>query len=504
MSPKPTVLAILDGFGISTQTNYNAIAHAKKPFLDYVYKHYPHTTLAASGIAVGLLPNMMGNSEVGHLTIGCARIVKQDATRIQESIKNGSFFSMNILVDNLKKIAKNGHPLHCIGLLSDGGVHSHENSLFALLQAAKEQNIKQVIVHAFLDGRDVLPQSASIYLKRLEAAMNTIGIGIIGSLHGRFYAMDRDHNWQRTQQAYQVLTQKQELQFDSWTDAIQYYYAQNITDEFIPPTQLNKNAIIQHDDGVIFFNHRPDRARQLTQAFIDPDCNFFSHKPLDLSFFMTFVSYDNAKLPCEVLFPRTVIDQTLKDVLCAHGKTIFTIAETEKYAHVTYFFNGGREEAVPCETRVLIPSISAQNYIKKPNMSADKITQTVLESLRHDPKDFYLMNYANADMVGHSGNFRATVQAVECLDEQLKKLYEMVVEKMNGTLIITADHGNAEEMIDLATGQPKTSHTTNKVPFISINKELKDKNIALTLQELRDIAPYILTIMNISIPNEWK
>ncbi|MGE0206930.1 MAG: 2,3-bisphosphoglycerate-independent phosphoglycerate mutase [Candidatus Babeliales bacterium] len=492
---KSTVLVILDGFGYSKKKKYNAIFHARMPHLDAWLKKYPHTLLQASGTAVGLPKGYIGNSEVGHMTIGAGRIITQDITRVLKAIDDGSFFTNKTLVSLLKKLAhKKNKALHIMGLLSDGGVHAHQKIAYALITLAKQMGIKKVYIHAFLDGRDVAPQSAAIYLKKLDTVCKKLKIGTLGSITGRFYAMDRDKHWKRTQQAYDCLTEKQPTTFSSWQDALNYYYKKDITDEFIPPTQLDNTSIIKPGDGVIFFNIRPDRARQLTEAFTEKKFNHFPVKKLNLTWFATMTDYDK-NLKATVIFKPLSIKNTLKDILEKHHKTMFSIAETEKYAHVTYFFNGGSEKKLKDEKRVLIPSIPARNYVNHPCMSAPQITKAVLISLKKDPCDFYLINYANADMVGHSGNFKATVKAVECLDYQLAQLYHEVVEKCGGTLYITADHGNAEEMFDEKTGQPKTAHTNNPVIFLMIEKGVKKKK--LSLKKLSDIAPFILKHMGI-------
>jgi len=481
----------------------------------------------------------MGNSEVGHLTIGSGRVIPQPVTRLHAGITDGSFFSNDALQKALTTIKEKDSTLHLMGLLSDGGVHSYDEDLFAFLRAAQDAGLKKIIVHPFLDGRDTPPQSARIYLEKLETILQELGIGTIGSLHGRWFAMDRDHNWERTAACYTVLTAPKTAAikdnliinnvtssdknvtsltekgtsgsfehgshapyFTSWQAALDHYYHENITDEFIPPTSLGAPGI-KDDDGIIFFNYRPDRARQLTRLFLDASVKDNIVMQPKLSVFLTPVSYGlpNTLAQTWMLDPLPVTN-TLKEVLAAHEKTIFTIAESEKYAHVTYFFCGGKEEALPNEIRLLIPSLSVKTYVDHPAMSAPLITESIVKSLEKRPKDFYLINYANADMVGHSGNFSAAVKAIECLDEQLGKLYEVLVEKQGGTLLITADHGNAELMADPETGAPLTSHTTSPVPFIHVELSEKLHTQALALTELADIAPYILTLMHLPIPAE--
>jgi 2,3-bisphosphoglycerate-independent phosphoglycerate mutase len=498
----PTVLVILDGFGYRPEQEYNAIAHAYTPHLTDWFSRYPHALLNASGTSVGLPAGSIGNSLVGHMTIGSGRIIPQPITVINAAIADKSFFNNQIVRNNLQKLVQTNKKLHLMGLLSDANIHSNQEHLYAFLQVAARENI-ETMIHAFLDGRDVPPQSAASYLQQLDQKLQAIGHGILGSIHGRFYAMDRDNNWDRTEQTYRVLTQEQEINFSHWQEALQHYYDLHIFDEFIPPTQLNPLSIVQPGDGIIFFNVRPDRARQLTACFVDLHFDHFRRKQISLSFFITPTSYDDPALQTTVLYPSPIITNTLKDVLAQQGKTIFSIAETEKYAHVTYFFNGGRENLLPHEKRVLIPSLPAKNYIHHPEMSAQAITKTVLKSLTTDPCDFYLINYANADMVGHSGNFDATVKAIECLDQELKKLYDQIILEMNGTLYITADHGKAEDMYDTIHHQLRTAHTTSQVPFIMIRQDLDGNSTKkLPLAQLADIAPFILHNLDIPVPSE--
>lgn len=505
----PTLLVIFDGFGFSPKKEGNAVAAANMPNFKSLIKKNPTTLLHASGEYVGLLPGFVGNSEVGHLTMGSGRIIKSILVKFKESIDNGSFFNNKTLINNFKKLDLN-NSLHLMGLLSDGGVHSHEFELYALLKLAKQKNIKNVYVHAFLDGRDVPPFSAINYLQKLQNKIDEIGVGKIASIHGRFYAMDRDKNWERTQRTYNVLCNLETKVVNaSWKDALKKFYNKNITDEFIEPTLLLKDGQIKRGDGIVFFNFRPDRARQLTQSFIDPKFNEFKTQDLNstvgtLKFFITAARFnsDFKKFNNDVLFEKEKIKNTLLDVI-PYKK--FIIAETEKYAPITYFFRGMVDKQLPNEKRVLIPSIKAKNYIENPEMSAQKITDSILNSLKNDSVSFYLINYANADMVGHSGNFDATVKACEFLDIQLKALYDEVVIKQNGTIFLTADHGNAEEMIYLSTKKPKTSHTKNPVFFIKIsqnvdeNYEFDPKNINFGLS---NVAPTILHYFGLKIPEE--
>jgi len=498
----PTVLVILDGLGFRKETKYNAVAQAKTPTLDYLRTHYPHTLLDASGKAVGLLPGIIGNSEVGHLTIGSGRIIDQPIKRMHDLINSGKLAENNLIKESFLELAKTGKTLHLIGLLSDAGVHSHIKHLFALIDIAHQFKIKHIAIHPILDGRDTPPKSAATFLRQLEDHIKSIPESSIASMCGRFYAMDRNKEWNRTEQAYNMLTKPEPIKFDKWKQALNHYYQENITDEFIPPTQFSHKGIISNQDGILFFNYRPDRARQLTETFIDPAFSKFPRKKLTLAFFITPTLYD-AHLPTQTILEKPTINNTLMEILAQHNLSTFSIAETEKYAHVTYFFNAGREKLYPHEVRTIIPSITAKTYKDIPEMQANEITKQVIASLKN-PKDFYLINYANPDMVAHSGDLESTKKAVECIDKQVKQLYEIVVEKMNGTLYITSDHGNAEIMWDEENNQPHTAHTTNPVEFIFIKKTVKDKRIDLQIKGLKDIAPFILKNLELPIPKEMK
>ena len=498
----PTALIILDGFGYRKEKKYNAIAHAYIPHFNAWWQTYPHALLAASGFAVGLPDGMIGNSEVGHLTIGAGRVLDQPMKMWLDAIENNSFDQNKTLHEQFTKLLDVQGRLHVIGLLSDAGVHGHEKQVHAVIASAIYAGIKKIIVHPILDGRDVSPQSAYYYLDRLEqlAKQYNHGTVIIGSLHGRFYAMDRDHHWDRIEKSYRVLTENWQQPYELWERVLERHYAHNITDEFILPTQLCADAIIHNGDGIIFCNVRPDRARQLAMCFVQPEKIPFVIKPLNLTFFITPIEYADT-IKTNVLLERNAVRSTLKDVLAEYGKTIFTIAETEKYAHVTYFFRGEKEALVATETRHMVESLALKGYSEHPEMCAQEITQAVIESLRNNSLDFYLINYANADMVGHSGSFGATIKAVEFLDKQLGVLYEEIVKKRNGTLYITADHGKAEDMFDESTHQPRTAHTNNKVPFLMI-KNGTENDGELGLKELSDIAPFILRNMGLRVPNE--
>lgn len=506
----PCALVILDGFGLNPYQEGNAIAHASMPTWKKLLKDYPHTSLEASGTAVGLLPGFIGNSEVGHLTLGAGRIVPSILKQFHDAINDGSFSFHPLLQKHFSALAAQGGRLHLMGLLSDGGVHSHQDHLFALLEQAVRFGITEIFIHAFLDGRDVAPQSAQKYLEKLTLFLTRLGRGTIASIQGRFYAMDRDLNWERTEQSYALLTGIFSATSMSYKEILEKYYTQNITDEFIPPTLLNEHGIIQPNDGVLFFNFRPDRARQLTEVFLNPTFKEFKRTITrkDLNFFMTITRYkDEFKYwNNDILFQEQHIQSTLLDEFSAQTNgqfKSFIIAETEKYAHVTYFFRGMREMKKPQEIYILIPSIKSKNYIQHPEMSASSITAHVVKSLKKDPAHFYLINYANPDMVGHSGDFGATVKACEVIDDQVAILYEEFVVKRNGTLFITADHGNAEQKIDLKTRQPLTAHTTNPVPFIIVNQNFLGKaSIHKNQYGLCNVAPTILQHLNFAIPKE--
>lgn len=498
----PFLLIILDGFGHAKPSHDNAITSANTPFFDYLWKHYPHTLLKASGTAVGLPPGVPGNSEAGHLAIGTGRVIKQPVTMLLDAIQDGQFKQNMTLKQSLQEIKDASSRLHIIGICSDAGIHGHTSIIDTAINAALDHRIQHIFIHAFLDGRDTPPRSAKTYLEHIDRQSKKHPQVELASICGRFYGMDRDANWERTQKAYDMLTHMDTPAYTSWQEALDHYYQQNITDEFIPPTLLNASGIIQENDGVCFTNIRPDRARQLAQAMTDPHFSGFDRPLLSLSASITPVSY-GTHIKTTVLFHEPKIENTLTDVLLAHHKTVFEIAETEKYAHVSYFFNGNREATKRGETRILIPSMSVQTYEAHPCMSAQEITQRIIESLQSDPQDVYVINYANADMVGHSGNFNATVKAIECLDEQLKKLYTIAIKELAGSMLITADHGKAEEMFDTQSNQPKTAHTTNKVPCIFVSNKKNDSNV-LPLQSLTDIAPYIIQFFDLPTPKEMK
>lgn len=479
MATKPTMLIIVDGFGYYKEKQGNAVLAANMPTYEMLLSSYPHKLLKASGRAVGLPDGFMGNSEVGHLTIGAGRVIKSPLCRFQDSIDDGSFFQNELLNKKFLLLAKSNKSLHIVGLLSDAGVHSYEKHLYAIIQLAKKVGLKKIYVHAILDGRDCLPKSAEKYLAKCEN---------LASLHGRFYAMDRDKNLDRTKKSYDVMVGQTELKKRSWRDELKKSYDKGITDEFFEPINIDPEGVIRDGDGIFFFNFRPDRAVQLSEMFI---------KNLKYSFFITTTRYKK-EFNNDVLFENEKIENTLLEKIANKGK-VFVIAETEKYAHVTYFFSGMVDKKLPNETRMLIASIKAKNYINHPEMSADLITAELVKSLKEDPAYFYLVNYANCDMVGHSGDFDATVKACECVDKQLKILYELVVEKLGGTIFLTSDHGNAEEKLD-KLGNARTSHTLNPVPFVTIDKKLKgtfSMEFEPAVVGLETIAPTILQFLGI-------
>jgi len=513
----PTMLIILDGFGYRPHKKGNAIAHAKMPtWKNVLLKKYPNSLLKTSGTAVGLLKGFAGNSEVGHTCLGCGRIVKTSLKKFHESIEDKSIFKNKILIKNFKKLQTSHNSLHLMGLLSNGGVHSHEKHLYALLRLARIFKLKKVFIHPFLDGRDTPAKSAAKYLQKLQKICNELTCGKIGTIHGRFYAMDRDNNWDRTKISYDILCKSKlnkSAKFSTWQEALKKSYSKNITDEFFYPIRLHEEGRIKKNDGIVFFNFRSDRARQLTECFINPKFKHFKTENLNstsktLKFFISTTRYKKEfkKFNNEILFEKEEIKNTLLDEIAkqkSNNNKVFIIAETEKYAHVTYFFRGLTEKQLPNEIRTLVPSIKTKSYVKNPEMSAEKITKKLLGSLNSKPAYFYLVNYANPDMVGHSGNLKATIKACEFLDKQLKKLYEKVVMQMNGTMFILSDHGNAEEMIDIKTNTPITSHTKNPVPFVLASKKQENKPLKLKKNlGLANVAPTILKFLGLKIPKE--
>ncbi|EDK35382.1 2,3-bisphosphoglycerate-independent phosphoglycerate mutase [Clostridium kluyveri] len=501
MGKKPVMLMILDGFGISKIDNGNAVKAAYKPNLDKYFKKYPHTELGASGLSVGLPEGQMGNSEVGHLNIGAGRIVYQALTRITKSINEGQFFKNEVLNSAVDNAVKNNSDLHLLGLVSPGGVHSHTNHLKGLLQLAKQKGASRVYIHAFTDGRDVPPSSAYMYIDDMEKYIQKIGIGKIATVSGRYYAMDRDKRWERVELAYNALVYGRGNKAASASEAVTNSYDNGKTDEFIVPTVIEEDnkpvTTIKNGDSVIFFNFRPDRARQLTRALNDNIFKGFKREKLDLKF-VTMTEYDATLENVYVAFNNEVYKNTLGEYVSKMEKSQLRIAETEKYAHVTFFFNGGVEAPNRNEDRELIPSPKVATYDLKPEMSAREVTSTVLDRLDQDKYDMIILNFANPDMVGHTGIFQAAKKAIEVVDECLGRIVSKILEK-NGTVFITADHGNSEQMVDYSTGNPMTAHTTNSVPFLYVSKnstELRKDGI------LADISPTILQVMGLEKPKE--
>ena len=488
---KPVVLTILDGYGYSSKQEGNAVLKAKTPNLDYLFNTYPSCLLEASGTEVGLPNGQMGNSEVGHQNIGAGRIVFQQIQIINNAIENGSFFDNEEFLKLFAFVKNNNSKLHLVGLVSDGGVHSKLSHLLALLDLCKKENIPNVYIHIMTDGRDTLPHSSLSYIKELDDKIESLSMGKIASIGGRYFGMDRDNRYDRVEKEYDVLTGISNNKYKSYQDAIENNYNENITDEFIVPGLIDENGIIEDNDGVIFFNYRPDRLRELGSALSNKKFNGFVRKKEVNIKLVTMMPVSD-----EVIFSNAFnlqkLNNTLGEYLSTKNVKQLRIAETEKYAHVTYYFDGGVEKDLPNTERVLIPSPKVAYYDETPQMSALEITDYLLENM--DQYDVIILNYANGDMVGHTGKLNAAIEAVETLDKCVSKLYEKI-KSLGGTLILTADHGNCEEMLD-ENGNILTSHTTNKVPFL-INRNIKLKD-----GKLGDIAPTILRYMNIEIPAE--
>lgn len=494
---------ILDGWGLNPEKKANAILNANTPNYDKLMKEFPNTTLKGSGLAVGLPEGQMGNSEVGHLNIGAGRIVYQDFTRVSQDIKSGGFFNNPAMVWAMDNALKSNKALHLMGLLSDGGVHSHIDHLKALLDMAKQKNLHKVYLHAFLDGRDVPPANAKKYIEEIEEYMKIIGVGKIATISGRYYAMDRDKRWDRTEKAYNAIVFGEGLKSSSAAEALEQSYERKETDEFVMPTVVIDEhsepvATVEPRDSIIFFNFRPDRARQLTYAFCNEEFDGFSRKkgyfPVH---YVCLTEYDATVKNAKIAYGPESLDNILAEALSAAGLKQLRIAETEKYAHVTFFFNGGVEKAYPGEERILISSPKVATYDLKPEMSAYEVADKVIEKIREDIYDVIILNFANPDMVGHTGVYEAAVKAIEAVDECIGKVVKCIEEK-GGTLLLTADHGNAEQMLDYETGEPHTAHTCNLVPFILVS----DKPYKLRAGKLADIAPTILELINLEKPKE--
>jgi 2,3-bisphosphoglycerate-independent phosphoglycerate mutase len=501
MRKRQIMLMILDGYGLSEDTVGNAIKAAKTPNLDKIFKKDPNTSLRSSGLAVGLPEGQMGNSEVGHTNIGAGRIVYQDLTKITKSINDGDFFANEVFLEAIKNCRKNSSNMHLMGLLSDGGVHSHNTHLYALLKLMKNEDLRNVYVHCFLDGRDVPPSSGKDYILQLEKSMEDIGVGRIATVMGRYYAMDRDNRWERVEKAYNAMVYGEGIKWGSAINGVEVSYENNITDEFVEPIIITKDnnpiAAISQNDSIIFFNFRPDRAREITRTFVDLSFKGFKRKrgffPLE---FVCMNQYDKSMPNVKVAFPPIEIKNTLGEYISSKGYKQLRIAETEKYAHVTFFFNGGIEDVSKGEDRILIPSPKVATYDLKPEMSAYEVKDKVVEKINEKAYDIIVLNFANCDMVGHTGVFNAAVKAVETVDDCVGKIIK-ALDKQNGIAVITADHGNADKMLDIGD-EVFTAHTTSNVPFIihGLDVELRKNG------KLADIAPTILDIIGEEKPEE--
>ena len=504
MPKKTTALFILDGFGYSETSQSNAIEAAHCPTWDSLWANYPHALVKTSGLAVGLPDGQMGNSEVGHMNLGAGRIVYQNLTRISKAITDGDFFANPALTEPVDRAVANNKAVHILGLLSPAGVHSHEDHILAMLQLAAKRGARQVYIHGFLDGRDSPPRSAGPTLEKIDAAIKALGVGHIASLIGRYYAMDRDNRWERIQRAYDLLTQgKADNRVTHAGEGLEQAYARNQSDEFCPATAIaakGKTITIGDGDTVFFMNFRPDRARQLTRALIDDKLDGSLDRTIrpQLSDFVMLTEYA-ADIAAICAYPPAVLTNTLGDYLAQQGKTQLRIAETEKYAHVTFFFNGGVEGEYPGEKRILIPSPDVATYDLKPEMSAYEVTDALVSAIASGDYDLIVCNYANGDMVGHTGNMAAAVKAVEALDLCLKRVTDALL-AAGGQCLITADHGNVELMIDPQTGEPVTSHTNGPVPLVYVAADNED----CTLQDGRlcDIAPTLLAMIGLDKPDE--
>jgi 2,3-bisphosphoglycerate-independent phosphoglycerate mutase len=503
MSKKPTVLMILDGFGLNETTEGNAVALADTPVLDKLMKDYPFVKGYASGLAVGLPDGQMGNSEVGHLNMGAGRIVYQELTRISKEIEDGDFFKNEALLLAVENCKKNGSALHLFGLVSDGGVHSHNTHIYGLLELAKKEGLSDVYVHCFMDGRDTAPASGKGFIQELADKMREIGVGQIATISGRYYAMDRDNRWDRVEKAYLALTKGEGVQASDPVAAMQASYDDDKTDEFVLPTVIVKDgqpvATVKDQDSVIFFNFRPDRAREMTRVFCCDDFNGFDRGPRKQVTYVCFTEYDVTIPNKEIAFKKVELENTFGQFLAAHGKTQARIAETEKYAHVTFFFNGGVEEPNQGEERILVKSPKVATYDLQPEMSAPQVCDKLCEAIRSQNYDVIIINFANPDMVGHTGVLEAAKKALEAVDACVGRTLEALLE-VDGQMFLCADHGNAEQLVDYDTGVPFTAHTINPVPFILINYDP-----AYTLKEggrLADIVPTLIEMMGMEKPVE--
>ena len=504
LNKKPLALIILDGYGINHKTEGNAVAAAYKPNLDSYMKNYPHTVIHASGLDVGLPDGQMGNSEVGHTNIGAGRVVYQELTRITKSINDGDFFEKQEFIDAIDNCIKNNTKLHLFGLLSDGGVHSHNTHLYALVELAKRRGLKDVYVHCFYDGRDVPPDSAKGYTEELIKKLDEIGVGEIATVMGRYYAMDRDNNWNRVELAYNAMTLGEGVTSDNPVEAVANSYKDGVLDEFVKPTVILRDgkptATISSGDSIIFYNFRPDRAREITRAFVDPEFNGFNRKKGFLKLtYICMTQYDKTIPNVQIAYKPESLDDTFGEYISKLGYKQLRIAETEKYAHVTFFFNGGVEKMYEGEDRALIPSPKVATYDLKPEMSAYEVTDELLKRIESDKYDVIILNYANCDMVGHTGVIEAAKAAVEAVDKCVGKIVNAIVSK-GGAALITADHGNSEQMVDYSNGGAFTAHTTNVVPLIAIGIG----DVTLKEGRLADLAPTLLDIMREEKPEKMS
>ncbi len=486
----------MDGFGKNESTYGNAIAAAKKPNLDKIVSENPMTFIGASGLDVGLPDGQMGNSEVGHTNIGAGRVVYQELTRITKSIQDGDFFTNEALVGAMENCKKNSSALHLMGLMSDGGVHSHNTHLYGIMELAKRSGVDKVYIHCFMDGRDVPPTSGKDYLAELYEKCDEIGVGEIATVMGRYYAMDRDNRWERVVKAYKAMTEGEGVKFDCACKMMEESYANDVTDEFIVPAVSEKAVPVKDNDSIVFFNFRPDRAREITRAFVDPAFSGFEREQLKGLYYVCMTQYDATMPNVHVAFKPESLENTFGEYISDKGLKQLRIAETEKYAHVTFFFNGGVEKQYPGEDRILVKSPAVATYDLQPEMSAYEVTDKLLAAIDSDKYDTIILNYANCDMVGHTGVFDAAVKAVEAVDTCVGKIVDAVAAK-GGVTLITADHGNADKMYE-ADGSPFTAHTTNPVPFIVVGYpcELREGG------RLCDIAPTMLKIMGLEQPKE--
>lgn len=510
----PVVLVIMDGWGYAPPWGGNAIALAQTRFIDGLWRKNPHTLLAASGRAVGLPGHEMGNSEVGHLNIGSGTLIHQDIIKINDAISSGEFFRNPVLIKAVDRAKAGGANLHIMGVLSDGGIHGHINHTIALLVLARQRGLKNVYIHAFTDGRDTLPSTAQNYVYRLDKVIDRIGVGQIASVSGRYFAMDRDNHWARTDKVYRAITEGIGRPSASALGAIAEAYQSGQTDEFIEPVIVSTDnqppPVVKDGDSIIFWNFRSDRARQLTLAFLKPDIKEYRrNKILTNLYFVSMIPYgyeQDIGVKPSVAFEPDKINQTLASTLSQYGLSQLHVAETEKYAHVTYFFNGTIENAYSGEDRIIVPSPKVPTFDLKPEMSAGEITMSIIAAARKKPYDFIVVNYANADMVGHSGNIIATKDACITVDGEVEKLFGVLSPK-GYVFLVTADHGNAEQMIDPMTNEPDTSHTSNPVPFIFVAPPNQPQLSTITLADegkLSDVAPTVLSLLGLAKPNEMS